>query len=373
MNEEQQPVEDPSSEERRIDVYIRMNEDYEKDYCFNVKADAVVSSLTKIFDTLPMVLSPSYFYKPEPIGFAVSTYPGFLTSEGGLLFGDNAHKEQYLKKVDQNALIKDVVWEGQLIVPIWEYDYSRAITIGTILLTWLYLDLPEYISPTPGTAPMGLLFRIIEHYFPALKDDSKESGFDSIGWQWGFFAFHFVKVAFIYLIIQVGGINPRTFNPIKARRNAKKELNRDMLLAIGWTGARRATPEEWREENRKFKIEQAGGIVKAYHEGILEGLSTQGVALNQGEGFDSPGPEKKLAEAEAEAQRQDGKFVVSKSYFKEVYEGVANKMIDESVSLEEKTSLIRAFRRAGPRFGTEKLQEWYAARKAKEPVDPKNK
>jgi hypothetical protein len=365
-----QANDDSSNQEHRMDLYIRMNEDYEKDYCFNVDAEAPISSLRKIFDVLPMVLSPSYFYKPEPIGFAVSTYPGFLTSEGGLLFSDNAHKSQFLRTVDQNALIKDVVWEGQLVVPIWDYDYSRSLTVGSLLLLWLYMDLPEFISPTPGTAPMGLLFRAIEHYFPALKDDTP-SQFDSHAWQWGFFAFHLVKVLFIYLVFQVGGVNPRTFNVIAARLKPKKALNRDDLLSIGWTGARRATPEEWRDENRKFKIEQAGGIVKAYHEGILEGLASQGVQLGKGEGFDSYTPASDVNEAEANKTRLEGKFVVSKAYFREVYQGVANKLMDEAVSAEEKSSVIKTFRRAGPRFGTEKLQEWYAGRKKVEPTDSK--
>lgn len=356
-----QANDDSSKQDPRMDVYVRMSEDCEKDYCFNVKLDEPISSLKRIFDVLPMVLSPSFFYKPEPLGYAVSTHPGYLTSEGALLFSSEAHKEKYLRKVDQSTPFRKVAWQGQLLVPIWEYDYSRSLTVSSVLLIWLYLDIPEYISPTPGTSPIGLLFRAIEYLFPVLKDDTP-SQFDSHIWQWGFFVFHLLKVIFIYVIFWVGGVNPRSFNPL-ARFQSKKALDRDDLIEIGWTGARRATPEEWREENRKFKIDQAGGIVKAYHDGILEGLTTQGVALSAGEGFDSYTPDESIDEDAANVSRLEGKFVVSHRYFEELYQGVANKLLDEAVTAEEKASVLKTFRKAGPKFGSEKLQEWYKARK----------
>lgn len=336
-----------------MDVYLRMNEDSEKDYCFNVQAEAPVKSLEKIFDTLPMVLSPSYFYNPKPVGFAVSTHPGFLTSEGGLLFDTEAHLEKYLKKVDQNSKIINVAWEGQLIVPLWEYNYTRLITVLAILGGWLYLDFPEYLHPTPGYAPTNLMYSLAIKYFPALRDDSPSS-FSGPIWEWVFFGLHFVKVAFIYLIIWVGGVNPVSFNPIVNRKHLKKEVTRDILLDIGWTSARRATPHEWREENRKTKIEAAGGIVPAYHAGILDGIGTAGVNLGPGEGWDS--------EASSGKDRE-GKFVINKSYFKNLYRPLAEKLATDDISDDEKANLVKNFRRSGPEAGTDEFHELYNARK----------
>lgn len=349
MSDEEKTAEKPT-----MDVYIRMNEDSEKDYCFNVESDAPLSSLQKIFETLPMVLSPSYFYNPRPLGFAVSMEPGFLTSEGGLLFSSDAHVEEKLKKVDQKTKVRDAAWEGQLIVPLWEYNYTRLISIVSILGFWLYLDLPEYIHPTPGYAPTTLFYNFTTWLIPALADDTP-SKFSNVWWQWGFFALHCLKVGFIYLLIWVGGVNPVSFNPVVNRRSLKKEITREILLDIGWTGARRATPHEWREENRKTKIEAAGGIVPAYHAGILDGIASAGVRLGAGEGWDSENADKNPVE---------GKFVIDGSYFKQLYRPLAEKLANDELSTEEKSTAIRNFRRSGPEEGTEEIHERYKARKA---------
>ena len=318
-----------------------------------------VKNLIDIFKSLPMVLSPSYFYNAIPIGFAVSKEPGFLTSEGAILFNPDSHKEQHLKKVDQDARIKAVAWEGQLIEPIWEYNYTRWITIVSLLFFWLYLDLPQYITPTPGYAPTMLLFNFVEYYFPALKDEGP-SPFDTAIWQWAFFAFHIIKVAVIYLIFWVGGVNPVSFNPIENRKASKNEITRDKLLNVGWTGSRRATPHEWKEENRKQKIEKAGGIVKAYHAGILTGIGDAGVTLGKGEGWDSSSP---TQAEESIAGDEPRKFIVNRRYLTELYQVLASHLNNGELSEEEKGAVIKSFRRGGPEEGPERIKELYAARK----------
>ncbi|CAN6637567.1 glucose-signaling factor 2 [Trichomonascus vanleenenianus] len=350
------------SEPKTMDIYIRMNEDCEKDYCFSVDREQPISSLSKIFETLPMVLSPSYFYNPQPIGFAVSTHPGFLTSEGALLFSSVAHNEKWLKKVDQSTKIKDACWEGQLVVPLWEYNYTRFATVLSILGGWLYLDFPEYLHPTPGYAPTTLFFNLVESFFPALKDDTP-SAFNGIWWQWGFFTMHLLKVGFIYLILHVGGVNPVSFNPIVNRRSVKKEISREILLDIGWTSARRATPMEWREEHRKKVIEQHGGIVAAYHAKALEGLGSAGVWLREGEGFNTDPKATGVDES---------KFTVNEEYFQQLYVGLAKELSKEDTKEEDKALLIRNFRRSGPYEGPEGLKQRYEERKKLEKPEEKN-
>lgn len=344
--------------EKTMDVYIRMNEDFERDYCFNVNVDAPVKSLLKIFDTLPMILSPSYFYDARPIGFALSKHPGFLTGEGALLFHPEATAEKYLIKVDQDAKIGDVAWEGQLVVPIWSYNYSRLIKVLAFLGTWLYMDLPEYISPTPGTAPTTLIFNAAVKFFPALADDTP-SAFNSHTWQWVFFLLHILKCGFIYLILWVGGLNPVSFNPIKARRFRNREITREKLIEVGWTSARRATPSEWREENRKLKIESAGGIVKAYHAGLLEGIGTSGVYLGPGEGWDTP---REGSAAAKSAKPKTGAFLVGEKYFKDIYSVLGKKLA--AAEEDDQPQIIRAFRRSGPENGPADLVQRYQERKA---------
>lgn len=312
-----------------------------------------------------MILSPSYFYNPMPVGFGISKEPGFLTSEGSLLFNWDSHQEKFVKKVDQHAKIKDVAWEGQLFVPVWEFNYQRWTTVLSVLAIWLYLDLPEHISPTPGTAPTTVLMNLLERIFPALHDD-KPSPFDSNWWRWGFFAFHLFKVGFIYLILQVGGLNPHSFNPIKNRQMMKREITRDDLVSVGWTGARRATIHEWREENRKLKIEAHGGIVRAYHSGVLEGIAKAGVKLEAGEGFDSRGPKDPMP-----TDVPEGRFVLTEEYYKAVYSMLADIITDNESDETEKQAAIKRFRRIGLVAAPQALTDIYEKRKALEKGEEK--
>lgn len=347
-------VEDQLASNATMDIYIRMNEDPEQDYCFNVPCDQPVSWLHGIFDTLPMVLSPSYFFDYKPIGFAVSTHPGFLTAEGGLLFHDKAHHEKWLKKVDQNAKIEDICFEGQLIIPIWRHNTTRQLKVFTLLGAWLYADFPQYLHPTPGYAPTALAYDALIYFLPSLEDNSP-SQFNSPIWQWLFFAVHLLKAGFIYLILWAGGVNPVSFNPVKNKRSLKKDITRDDLLAVGWTSSRRATGAEWREEYRKNKIDQHGGVVNAYHAGVLEGIGKSGVFLEEGEGWNTNPKEIGV--------KDDGKFRISKDYLVEVYKVLAKKLGDPELEDEQKGAIIKQFRRSGPEAATPELKAKYEARK----------
>ena len=357
-----------------IDVYIRMNDDPERDYCFNVDRSAPVAKLHEIFTTLPMALTPSYFYERLPAGFKLSTHPGFLTSEGALLFTrDAAESGPYLKAIDQNAEIGTVAWEGQLFVPVWRPHMRRILVVASLLLGWLYLDLPQYITPTPGINPTLLISRMFEFVLPAgaVSGAAVENLGGSDGGspltQWMFFLVHVIKCAIIALILYAGLINPLTTNPLKARfaaKNKAAELTPEKLLAIGWTGTHRATPAEWRESNRKNQIDRVGGVGKAHTMGILEQLRFAGVYLGPGEGFNTPLTTENKNKPFTSLDKTDGKFLLSDEYYKLLLEDISRKLQDETLSDREKTTLLKSFRVSGPVFGPQELQALYTARKA---------
>ncbi|KAK7203762.1 glucose signaling factor 2-domain-containing protein [Myxozyma melibiosi] len=283
MSEDQKPAEAPKKD-RLIDIYVRLNGDNEKDYCFCLPRDQPVSILYSIFDTLPLVLSPTFFFHRRPIGFHLSTNPGFYTSEGALLF-EHSGKET---PIDETKRICDVAREGQLFVPIFKTHTRRWVAVVGILLLWLYTDLPEWFTPTPGISLFAIGNRVYEHFFPEIPDPDAPADEHDGSSDWivdiVFFVFHVLKCSVIFLVFFFGGYNPTSVNPF----HEAPDVTADQLRAIGWTGARRITPEEWREENRKRKIEEAGGAVKAYEKGILMSLSTAGISLRRGEGFDTP-------------------------------------------------------------------------------------
>lgn len=360
-----------------IDVYIRMNDDPERDYCFNVNRSAPVSRLHEIFMTLPMALSPSYFYEPIPVGFKVSTHPGFLTSEGALLFARDAAKPgSYLRPIDQNKEIGEAVWEGQLFVPIWRPHTRRILVVASLLLGWLYFDLPQYITPTPGYSPTMIVSGLLEYVLPSGAVSSKavetmagpDGGSHLI--QWMFFFVHIIKVAIIALVLYTGLINPVTTNPLKARTEVKSkgaQLTPEKLLAIGWTGTHRATPAQWREANRKNQLDRVGGVGKAYNMGILEQLRFAGVYLGPGEGFNTPLPvsnNNKNVDSESKLDHSSDKFILSNEYYKLLLQDISLKLHDKALSDREKNALLKTFRSSGPVFGPEELQAIYKTRKA---------
>ncbi|KAK9465525.1 glucose signaling factor 2-domain-containing protein [Lipomyces arxii] len=273
--------ETPLLRDKLIDIYVRLNGDTEKDYCFCIPRDSPVSCLHDIFKKMPILLSPTFFYYHTPAAFHLDTSPGFITSEGAILFNS---KGKHKAIEDETVKIGDIAREGQLFIPMFKHNLRRWFFVVGILLFWLYTDLPEWMTPTPGISVFAISTRLYDHYFPepdaAPMPDIENDGIADIF----FFGFHCIKVTVIFLIFFFGGYNPYYINPF---RDAG-EISADNLRDIGWTGSRRVTPEEWREENRTRRIEQAGGPVKAYEQGILLSLQSAGVFLQPGEGFNTP-------------------------------------------------------------------------------------
>lgn len=304
-----------------FEVYIRFNNDNEKDYCFNVDDETTFDDLNKIFTTLPIALRPSLFYHPKPTGFKYSVNPGYLTANGGLLYSYNVDNLFFLKlPKSQLDRISDYVWPSQLIFPVWEFNHFYHLNFVLILLAWLYTDLPDFISPTPGICLSNQMLRATAYLVTLagpdyqvyadniIKETSAHGTTQTL--QILFFAFHFIKLIIIYLCLFVGLLNPIESNPLKVFYNRMLDLVKtsvlnqpenthdkfgnlkpEDLIAIGWTGSRRLTLDDYKENYKNVIIENAGGIVKAHQKGLLKNINKNlGVYLDNDEGFGTPLP-----------------------------------------------------------------------------------
>lgn len=304
-----------------------------------------------------MALCPSYLHHRIPSGFKVSTQPGFLTSEGALLYSRNATDEHHLRAVDGSTPIHKAAWEGQLIVPVWRSHQGRLLVFLSILMGWLYLDLPQYITPTPGISPSIIFLRLLDRFFgTTVANETLEVNTSGKVSQWIFFALHFLKVVIIWSIISFGAINPISFNPMERRR--QKPLKEEELLSLGWTGARRVTPLEWREDNRTHQIASSGGIAVAFNNGVLQELGNAGVYLGHGEGWSTPLGNKVTT-------NEEDKVLLSDDYYQTLFQGISAALHNPELSTEEKNALLKAFRRSGPVDGPPSLQQIYKVRKSR--------
>lgn len=337
-----------------FDLYIRMNDDSDRDYCFNVDKKASVSQLMEIFETLPMPLSPSYFYNRLPEYFRLSNHPGFLTSEGALLFARDASLEKYTKVINQSKSFEEVAWEGQLFVPVWTLNYRRLLSVLSVLGLWLYSDLPQYMTPTPGISAGILLSKTLDR-FSSYNYSASDPGTHLT--QWFFFILHLLKVAVIFFVLYIGILNPISLNPLTVKEfNKHHEINPEKLLSVGWTGAHRTTPRDWRAMNSKAQIDKLGGVGAALNQGILGDLRFAGVYLGPGEGWDTPLNNTKL-------EADGSKFYLTPEYYAVYFKEISEKLHSSDVSDKEKNSLLKEFRSSGPVFGPAILQEAYKNRK----------
>lgn len=341
-----------------MDIYMRMNADSEKDYCLAIKRDSKVKDLFELFRRLPINLSPSYFYDAIPSGFSASVHPGYLTSVGTMLFSEYADDSKYLAPLDPEAKIKDCLKEGQLVVPMWQFNVPRYSRFLTFLFTWLYLDLPQHITPTPGYAPSMLFVRGVQHLFPILRDrEGAEDPFDTNIWRWGFFVMHCLKIAVIYLFFRVGVFNPRSLNIFKNRKELTALTKKD-LLSLGWTAVRRLPADDWHNLYRDYLISKHGDVLTAHKAGDLE--RNMGVELGAGEGFNGL-VEKDTAKLKVgkDFLNKDGKFVVSDEYCAAVFEPFAIALRNKELSEEQLLARLHDFRRFGYMEGPDRLVQLY--------------
>ncbi|RCK60554.1 Glucose-signaling factor 2 [Candida viswanathii] len=346
-------IQDDEPEVAYLDVYMRFNNDMEKDYCFQVKTTTAFKDLYKVFDTLPLSLRPSVFYHAKPIGFRKSTSPGYLTEDGNIVFDDDSQDQS--APVDDNDLINEKVWPGQLILPVWEFNDFGFYSFITFLLVWLYTDLPDFISPTPGLCLTNQMTKFLCWAVTQFgKDDLAEIIIKdlyepvSVGAQIAFFVFHLIKVLFIFGVFWTG-----IFNPIRLFRlspkSVKLEVTKDELIKLGWTGTRKATIEEYKEYYREFKIKQHGGMIQAHRAGVFETLKNLGAQLESGEGYSTPMTEENklrpMKEIIKEAKEPGFKLRLSYEYFAEL--GYVFAVNAEDKEGPELTELIKQYIRYG--------------------------
>lgn len=311
------------TEDSYLEVYLRFNDDMEKDYCFQIKSSATFRLLFKIFNTIPIALRPNLFYSSQPTGFSICRSPGYLTEDGSILFDyETAQFTEPVKDLDER--VSSQVWPGQLILPNWEFNYFAFYSFLSALLVWLYTDLPDFISPTPGiclTNKVSVMMARLCLYFEqprladALLSDINEPV--SIMAQCIFFFFHVVKCLVIFLIIHTGA-----FNPIKlfrfGARSVKLDVTKEELLAVGWTGSKKATPDDYKEFYRDYKIKQYGSMINAHQAGLFDKLRNLGVFLGRGEGFNTPIQSGGKDAKDTKLAVVDGKLPLSYSYLEAV-------------------------------------------------------
>lgn len=334
---------DPDS---HLEIYLRFNDDMEKDYCLQITASTVFRDLFRVFDSLPISLRPNVFYSTRPVGFVVFTAPGYLTEDGALLFSYETSDDKYRRKVALDDKIATKCWPGQLVIPIWDFNSFGFYAFVSFLLVWLYTDLPDFVSPTPGICLTNqtsyLIAWLAEKYgFSHIADvfvkDIQEPV--NMGAQIAFFIFHIIKVVVIFFIFHSGMFNPtrvfRFIGPLP-----KKEVTKETLVALGWTGSKRANPDEYKDAYREYKIKEYGGMVPAHQAGLFTKLKHLGVFLGDGEGFNTP-----ISTENSLASITDDKFILSYEYF--VKQGEFFEQFISGQSLDEVNASIKQFRRYG--------------------------
>lgn len=354
------------SEELFFDIYIRFNGDSEKDYCFQVKLTTTFRDLYKIFDTLPIALRPLIFYDAAPIGFKVSTAPGYLTEDGNFLFDEQA--DQITKNVPQDEAISKHCWPGQLVLPVWQFNLFSFYMFVTALLVWLYTDLPDFISPTPGICLTNQVGRAIvwlatELDFPSIALSFAEDLSEPTSVYGGllFFGFHVFKCLAIFFILYFGA-----FNPIKVWRfgpkSVKLNVTRDELIELGWTGSRKADIHEYRDYYREYKIQEHGGMVGAHKAGVFSQLTNLGCKLGMGEGYKTPIDHKLTLKDDLEGD----KLVLNYEYFTQL--GITFTMFIQDKDGKDLTDCIKQYRRYGLVHSNLKIKEIVAHRKLLAPA-----
>ncbi|KAK6203628.1 glucose signaling factor 2 [Scheffersomyces amazonensis] len=360
-----------------FEVYIRFNDDMEKDYCFQIKTTKTFKDLYKIFDTLPIALRPSVFYDAKPIGWSISTSPGYLTEDGNFLFDYDANKHS--KHVtDINEKVSDKVWPGQLLLPEWQFNYFNFYAFLTFLLVWLYTDLPDFISPTPGiclTNQMTRLLSKVALYFNQKKlsqmliEDIDDPV--AIAGQVIFFSIHIIKCLVIFGLLYTGAFNPIKLIRLGAR-NIKLEVSKEELIELGWTGTRKATPDEYREYYREYKIKEHGGMIAAHKAGVFESLKNLGCLLEDGEGYSTPIDtevtfDDLLKEVNTDENEDEGeilhdfKLTLSYEYFGQLDTHFAKFIEDKEGA--ELTEQIKLYRRYGWLFSNDVVKNIVNKRK----------
>ncbi|RKP28485.1 hypothetical protein METBISCDRAFT_25081 [Metschnikowia bicuspidata] len=340
-----------------FEIYLRFNDDIEKDYCLQITSATTFRDLLRVFRTLPIALRPSIFYDTMPKAFVVSTAPGYLTEDGSLLFSYDTSNPKYRKKVALDAIVARECWPGQLILPVWEFKYFLFYAFVLLLAVWLYTDLPDFISPTPGICMTNkltvMLAKVAKRFGYGTAADALLADLNApvgtVG-QCLFFAFHVVKILALFFVVYRG-----VFNPSRIYRFGKvPEITKEFLIDLGWTGSKRATIDEYKEEYRDYKIKEYGGMVAAHQAGLFNKLKNLGCHLGDDEGFNTPVGNRD--------EGQHGK--VPMSYKLLVKQAEFFELHTAGFDVLQMNEAVRQFRRYGMLHFNETLAKMVQARKA---------
>lgn len=364
-----------------MEVYVRFNEDVERDFAFQVEAeDTINTKIAKSFhegsDGVAdiMVLRPSVFYEKQPVAYDKSMHPGYMTEGGCLIFPYDADLKQYRQKLDSEKRLMDQVWPGQLILPQWKKCTNNITVYVALMALWLYTDLPDVISPTPGNCLSNhfsrLLIPLLEHFdLPHMADKLREEisvGFSSVIAQWAFFGLHVLKIALITMFFYTGMVNPISFNPFKLWKIRNIELTdpklKILLRSLGWIGARRATYDEYQGNFYNHILKKFGGPAKAYKAGMIKVAAAPGFPLGEGEGFQTPLDERFTGSTFKKIE-EEGKFIISEEYYVQLEKDLKHNLDLCEADIGEMNNEIRRFRRFGLYEPGEELKKLVELRK----------
>lgn len=364
-----------------MEVYVRLSDDVERDFAFQVdQEDTINTKISKAFlkggegVSDLVVLRPSIFYEKVPIGYFKSMHPGYMTEGGCLIFDYDADLKQYKQRLDPEKKLLDQLWPGQLILPEWKRSSNNIIIYVALMLVWLYTDLPDVISPTPGISLTNQLSRIaipildhfdLGHVSERLKAEIQVNYTGVVG-QWLFFVVHILKIALITLFFTTAMVNPISFNPAVLYKIRNMQLTdpklRSLLRSLGWVGARRGTYDEYQGNFYSYTINKYGDPAKAFRAGMIRIAAAPGFPLGEGEGFQTPLAQR-LTGSTFKTMREEGKFVLSEEYFIQLEDDLKKKLDECDGDIGKMNSEIRRFRRFGFFEPGEELKELVKMRK----------
>lgn len=364
-----------------MEIYVRLNDDVERDFAFQIDTDDTIN--TKIAKSFRkggegvsdfIVLRPTIFHEKQPIGYYKSMHPGYLTEGGCLIFDYDADLKQYKQRLDPDKKLMDQLWPGQLILPEWKKSRENIIIYVALMLFWLYTDLPDAISPTPGICLTNQLSRIaipiFEHFEKThIADKLREEiqvNFSGLLAQWGFFVVHILKIALVTMFFTVGMVNPISFNPAVLYKIRNLQLTdpriKNLLRSLGWVGAKRGTYDEYQGNFYQFIIDKYGDPAKAFRAGMIKVAAAPGLRLGDGEGFQTP-LDQRFTGSTFKTIKEEGKFIISEEYFLQLEEDLKKNLESCQGDIGRMNNEIRRFRRFGLYEPGEELQELVKLRK----------
>lgn len=357
-----------------MDVTIRFNDDYENDYIFEINKKHTVDNLLreifdpngKIAEMLP--LRPSIFYSRVPSTFYKSVHPGILTTGGAVLYNFDSTDKEFLVELDPSVPLVEQLWPGQLIVPKWDVRGWNILRYIAVCSLWLYTDLPDFISPTPGHCFTNYISSLImiplmhmidkPEYAEKLIAEIQPNSSGKIA-QIIFFTLHVVKILIMTLFFGLGMANPISFNLMKIRKskniNANDESVKTLLKSIGWTGLKRAPYDSYKKDYYDSIMKKYGGIVGAYKAGTLKRAANPGIILEKGEGYNTP--LSRSGEDTFQVMESQKQYILSIAYFHQLETDMESQLKKCGRDIDKINDLIKNYKRYGLLQAGERIEK----------------